>query len=180
VKYGIFILIACFIAIAVPVAANASPTTGACGDDSCSGGYDPTYGDGYSFYVDNPDGVDYASGNCRTKTAGIQRVNWFGWTMWRYRQQVQWCWSGGVITYINRYRYPSDMTYTWQFNGHVANSCGAENCSDMAGRYSAFLATTGSFSYCSFTWGIGCFETILPRVNQTITAGGGYAVTVGA
>jgi hypothetical protein len=178
----IIVLLAVSIVAAAAVAASASASampvqpTGVCGDYECFN-YDPAYGDGYDYPVEGS-ADDYAGDSCRTKTVGVTRVNMWGWVMWRYIQRVTWCWSGDQITYINRYRYPSDIQYFWQWQGHVSSSCNEENCGKLAGNYQAFVATTGEFSYCYAMW-VGCFKTVLPHIMMAVTAGGGYAWTAG-
>src|SRR3954471_4185741 len=102
-RYIMLFVVVCAAALAVSATASASavsvPGTGICDDSDCYN-YSPLYGDGYYEFTEDTS-LDYVSSNCRRATAGIRRVNMFGWTMWRYRQQVIWCWSGNTITYIN-------------------------------------------------------------------------------
>jgi hypothetical protein len=107
--------------------------------------------------------IDAVASRCRTieehitYRASISRV-----MIWQYVQQVEWCWSGGLIRYVNRIRFPR-LSITggiyWDFKGHIASSCAAwadySPCSEMAGRPSAYIATQGKFQ--TITCGVKLF-----------------------
>jgi len=91
----------------------------------------------------------YAKGTCRTRWARATRRNLAWMVVFRYTQQVRWCWSGGVITYFWRDRWPSDTAFGWTFDGHIGSNCVAEHCSGRGvGTYSADAWTQGAFHVC--------------------------------
>jgi hypothetical protein len=98
------------------------------------------------------DSWDSYQGTCRTRYARATRRN-LAWQMvFRYNQQVRWCWKGGVITSFWRDRWPSDTGWGWSFDGHIGSNCVYEHCSGRGvGTYSTDAWSQGSFHAC-VTW----------------------------
>jgi len=92
---------------------------------------------------------DYARGTCRTRWARATRRNYAWLVVYNYNEQVRWCWSGGVITYFARDRWPSDTAFGWTFDGHTATNCSLERCNGRGvGTYSTDAWTQGGFHAC--------------------------------
>src|SRR5215210_151663 len=92
---------------------------------------------------------DYARGTCRTRWARATRRNYAWLVVYNYNEQVRWCWSGGVITYFVRDRWPSDTAFGWTFDGHTATNCSLERCTGRGvGTYSTDAWTQGGFHAC--------------------------------
>jgi hypothetical protein len=91
----------------------------------------------------------YSGGICRTRYARATRRNLFRFVVFRYNEQVRWCWSGGVITYFSRDRWPSDTSFGWGFYGHIGSNCVLEHCTGRGvGSYSTDAWTQGDFGVC--------------------------------
>jgi hypothetical protein len=91
----------------------------------------------------------FARGTCRTRWARATRRNYAWVVVYRYNEQVRWCWSGGVITYFDRDRWPSDTRLGWAFDRHVAGNCVLERCTGRGvGTYSTDAWTQGQFHVC--------------------------------
>jgi len=88
-------------------------------------------------------------GTCRTRWARATRRNLFWLIVFRYNEQVRWCWKGGVITYFWRDRWPSDTHFGWAFGGHIGSNCIYEHCSGRGvGTYSTDAWTQADFHAC--------------------------------
>lgn len=125
---------------------------------------------------------DSATGTtCRWAHATITWRNLAMVWLWRYHEDIKWCWRNIVhITSIFRNRWPesnSFLGYTpWGFDGHKSNTCNTENCSDMAVGQpaSAVIGTGGSFTACALK--IALCHTKSPYIAITIRAGGSASV----
>ena len=140
----------------VPGGADAVPSPGYQSPDG-SYCYDPNVDCGYAglesgVYTESFDAYAYAPGLCRTRYARAVRRNLAGFVVFRYNEQVRWCWKGDVITYFWRDRWPSDTAFGWTFDGHTAGNCVYEHCSGRGvGTYSTDAWTQGGFHAC-VTW----------------------------
>jgi len=110
----------------VPGGADAVPSPGYQSPDG-SYCYDPNVDCGYAglesgVYTESFDAYAYAPGLCRTRYARAVRRNLAGFVVFRYNEQVRWCWKGNVITYFWRDRWPSDTAFGWTFDGHHAET----------------------------------------------------------
>ena len=103
-------------------------------------------------YTESFDAYAYSPGACRTRWARATRRNLAGFVVFRYNQQVRWCWRNGVISYFWRDRWPSDTSFSWAFDGHIGSNCTYEHCNGRGvGSYSTDAWTQGNFHAC-ITW----------------------------
>jgi hypothetical protein len=94
----------------------------------------------------------YAPGSCRTRWAKAVRKNLAGLAVFKYNEQIRWCWRNNAITYFWRDRWPSDTAWGWSFDGHINGNCIYEHCSGRGvGTYSTDAWTQGAFHAC-ITW----------------------------
>jgi hypothetical protein len=63
-------------------------------------------------YTESFDAYAYSPGACRTRWARATRRNLAGFVVFRYNEQVRWCWRNGVISYFWRDRWPSDASFS--------------------------------------------------------------------
>lgn len=119
--------------------------------------YDPNVDCGYAgietgVYTESFDAYAYSSGTCRTRWAKATRHNLAGFVVFRYNEQVRWCWRSGAITYFWRDRWPSDTSFSWAFDGNIGSNCTFEHCNGRGvGTYSTDAWTQGNFHAC-ITW----------------------------
>lgn len=125
------------------------------------------YGYTYDETFDNYDPLQ----TCRTKTKSRAFRTWYGYTVWRYKQRVRWCFNGTRITSMERTRYPEVGCCLWQFNGHVASNCRYETCFEKVGHFSETVTTVGSFKYCGFP----CVYELNPGIDFTAYANGNWS-----
>lgn len=98
------------------------------------------------------DEYDYAPGICRTRWARATRRNLAHLVVYRYNEQVRWCYRNNVITYFWRDRWPSATSFGWSFDGHIGTNCAYEHCPNRGvGTYSTDAWTQGHFHVC-VTW----------------------------
>jgi hypothetical protein len=122
--------------------------------DSC---YDPYVdcGTGESdtgVFTESWDAYDYAPGVCQTRWARATRRNLARLVVFRYNEQVRWCYRNNAITYFWRDRWPSGTGFGWSFDGHIGSNCTYEHCSGRGvGTYSTDAWTQGHFHVC-VTW----------------------------
>jgi len=103
-------------------------------------------------FTESFDAYERSPGTCRTRYARATRHNLAWLIVFRYNEQVRWCWRGGVITYFWRDRWPSNTSFGWSFDGHIGSNCIYEHCSGRGvGTYSAEAWTQGAFHAC-ITW----------------------------
>lgn len=89
------------------------------------------------------------TGSCSVRWARATRRNLGHVVVFRYNEQVQWCWNRGVITYFWRDRWPSDTSFGWSFDGHIGTNCALEHCNGRGvGTYSTDAWTQGAFHAC--------------------------------
>jgi hypothetical protein len=90
-----------------------------------------------------------AAGTCRTRWVRATRRNLARMVVFRYNEQVRWCWSGGVITYFWRDRWASDTAFGWIFDKQLSSNCVLEHCNGRGvGTYSTDAWTQGEFHAC--------------------------------
>ena len=145
------------------------------GDDHVNGSCDPA--EAYDIYGEYSRTIDGAVSRCRrvqqylTFKAIATRMK-----IWRYTQEVEWCWNGTKITSIQRDRYPQLFdpgAWYWDFKGHTYSSCmtyqdGFSPCWEKRGQSTAYIATQGKFQACIWK---GCW-TKLPGLYMNINAKG--------
>ncbi|MFL5920729.1 MAG: hypothetical protein ACJ743_07100 [Gaiellaceae bacterium] len=135
-----------------PSAARAEPDPGPdYPADSC---YDPNIdcGSGASetgVFSESWAAYEYSPGTCRTRWARATRRNLAHMIVFRYNQQVRWCYRNNVITYFWRDRWPSNTAFGWSFDGHTGTNCAYEHCPGRGvGTYSTTAWTQGEFHVC--------------------------------
>ena len=82
--------------------------------------------------------------------------NLVGRTLWRYVEQVYFCFTGTQVTYFYRYRWaevPSLLPLVrwnpWEFKGHTDSNCANEHCFIRDYRAPSRVAwTKGAFAVC--------------------------------
>ena len=126
------------------------PIDGGCYDVYVDCGYTTgetggPYAEGVGMYGYSPDAY---AGRCRTVWAARVRRNAFGLVVWKYFQQVRWCWNGLAVTYFRRDRWPAETNFGWAFDGHIGSNCVYEHCSGRTGHWSANAWTQGQFRAC--------------------------------
>ena len=100
-------------------------------------------------YTESSADYGFARGSCRTRWARATRRNLAWLVVFRYNEQVRWCWSGGQITYFWRDRWPSDTSFGWGFDFHIGSNCLYEHCPNRGvGTYSTDAWTQGQFHAC--------------------------------
>jgi hypothetical protein len=111
-----------------------------------------------------------SSGSCRTRWARATRRNLFWLIVFRYNEQVRWCWRGGVITYFWRDRWPSNTNFGWGFDSHIGTNCIYEHCPNRGvGSYRTDAWTQGQFHACVPTY---CFYKY-PLIDIWVHGDGG-------
>jgi hypothetical protein len=149
--------------------AGAGPKPGSpCLDDTCS-----AYLDGYDDQEGYDEGLTYYDATTDTSCKAVRAArvwkSWYFWVVWKYWERVNWCYSGGRITQLARYRWPEIDGPLWSFDGNVASNC-SEYCSEFAGGGWAQLWTEGQFHAC---WTGYCnYKT--PSVTITVNGYGGW------
>ena len=146
------------LAAAAMLAFPLSGTAGAAGDpgpqypaDACQ---DQNVDCGYDDFAtgtmtESPPAYENSIGSCRTRWATATRRNIFWVTMFKYNEQVRWCWKDNRITYFWRDRWPSDTHFGWAFDGHIGSNCIYEHCPNRGvGTYSTDAWTQGQFHVC--------------------------------
>ena len=111
----------------LPSAVRAQPTPGYQAPDG-SYCYDLYVDCGYGaletgVYAESFNAYAYSAGTCQTRYAYATRRNLAGFVVFRYNEQVRWCWRGGLLTYFWRDRWPSDTSFSWAFDGHIGSNC---------------------------------------------------------
>ncbi len=154
---GLMLLAALLTALvaASPAAVRAAPDPGTeYPADSC---YDPNIdcGSGDSetgVLTESWDAYDYSPGTCHTRWARATRRNLAHLIVFRYNEQVRWCYRNNVITYFWRDRWPSNTSFGWSFDGHIGSNCIYEHCPGRGvGTYSTNAWTQAEFHVC-ITW----------------------------
>ena len=88
-----------------------------------------------------------AAATCKSKKAGLQQQNALGGALWRYYEQIDWCYSSGKITQKTVTRWPEVVYPFWEFKGHTG------------------LTQSGGVGSTSFrSWTQGSFALCLPQV----------------
>lgn len=112
-------------------------------------------------------------GGCKTVHA---RRNWnsiYGFNVYRYYQQVTWCWSGGQITSLHRARWAEVNAPLWQFDGHISTNCNVnEDCSGRTGIPYTTTWTQGQFHVCAVYEWVCNYQ--YPLVSISVSAYGGW------
>jgi hypothetical protein len=134
------------------------PLSGAAGDpgprypaDACE---DPNVDCGYDDFAtgtttESPPAYENSAGPCRTRWANAIRRNLFWQVVFKYNEQVRWCWRDNKITYFWRDRWASDTHWGWAFDGHIGSNCIYEHCPNRGtGSYSTDAWTQGRFHVC--------------------------------
>jgi hypothetical protein len=158
VRGAIWVLAAVACCVGIVVLAPGAARAGSPDYPADAGCYDPNIdcgGGDYESGVTTEPAAAYqsvSSVNCRTRWARATRRNLFHLVVFRYNEQVRWCWSGNRITYFWRDRWPSDTHYSWSFDRHVNSNCTYEHCNNRGvGTYSTDAWTQGQFHVC-VTW----------------------------
>ena len=100
-------------------------------------------------FTESPNAYEGSFGNCRTRHASAIRRNLFWIVVFKYHEQVRWCWANNRITYFWRDRWPSDTRFGWAFDRHTGSNCIYEHCNNRGvGTYSTDAWTQGQFHVC--------------------------------
>ena len=139
-------------------------------DDGCGGCTDPD-ASGYEYDLLGGEGRVFADhrGSCKSVYWGRERRTWWGKLIFRYIQLVEWCYRNGVITYVNRVRWPEVHSWLWQFGGNVGSNC-SESCAELTGAHHVDIQTVGHFQACK-GW---CFLHSYPGIVIRINGWGGW------
>jgi hypothetical protein len=177
-------MVACILAIvwmamlagsnAMATGPDVIPPDGGAGYDGCYAGDigNSTYIDGGCTTTVTDESMagerDLAGSTC--KRALAQRVfrSWAGFIVWRYKERVKFCYNGSRVTSSQRFRWAEFANgggFYWDFQGHIANSCRYEDCSDQAGTWKTYYGTQGKFQACLWSWGFHICTTRLPGVG---------------
>lgn len=102
--------------------------------------------------------------NCTRSTHTVVGRNMYGWAVWDYNQQIDYCWQDGVLTSAQRVKWGQVWLSFWRFNGHIGDGV-------WGGPGSTYFRawTQGSFSLC-LTDVIGCVQHEYPVIDQTVYA----------
>jgi hypothetical protein len=135
-------------------------------DDTCGNELDG-YGDSIAYEGGEERVLSAACRYRRTVHAGRQYKTWWGKLLWRYWEQVTWCYNGTRIQSVWRDRWPQTYCCLWSFAGHIYNSCATEHCSELAngGPFGAHVSTVGTFKGCM------AYVTACRDVNPGVTIG---------
>jgi hypothetical protein len=133
---------------------------------------DPTFIDGACVTTLSDESVigerDLAGNVCKRVLAQRVFKSWSGFVVWRYKERVRFCYNGRIVTSSQRFRWATfehGGGMYWSFEGHVANSCRWEDCSDQEGTWKTYYGTQGKFQACLWSWGIHLCTTRLPGVG---------------
>jgi hypothetical protein len=115
-------------------------------------------------------------GGCKNPYVVARHRNVFGHDLWRYYQQLGFCWEGGRITFVYRTRWPWVSTHWlngWGFQGHISTNCYTETCEGhWIGADWARYWTQGKFEVCNL-WRFGC-RSRHPLIGIDINGWGGW------
>jgi hypothetical protein len=145
--------------------------------DDCGYDYDSfnDYGDTYD-EAGGADGYGYYAA-CKSPYVVTTYRNNFGHDLWRYYQQLYFCWEAGGLTYIHRSRWAwvtSHWMNGWGFHGHVSTNCYSETChGHWLGHSWARYWTQGKFEVCNL-WKFGC-RSRHPLIGIDVNAWGGWS-----
>lgn len=94
-----------------------------------------------------------AGSRCKTVWARRTFKNWVGIWLWRYTQQISFCWNGSIVTNFYRERWPEVHNVLgfspWSFDGHIGTNCQYEHCyPGRWGHWSETAWTQGKLSAC--------------------------------
>jgi hypothetical protein len=149
--------------------------------DECGNMYDPVcFNEPDAWYeLDDLGGADSYSyfGGCKNPYVFVKYKNRFGYVLWKYNQQVNFCWNGGTITYTFRSRwvYVNPIWLNgWGFIGHVNSNCDGGCYGWWVGWSWATFWTQGKFEICSLPFHIGC-RSRYPLVGLNINGWGGWS-----
>jgi hypothetical protein len=118
------------------------PPDGNCNDYYVDCGYEEA--DSGSGYVT----FNASYGLCRTVWARRTRKNLAGYVVWRYNEQINFCYNGSAVTLFSRARWPSEVGWSWGFDGHIGSNCTYEDCHGRIGSYAEDAWTQGGFHAC--------------------------------
>jgi hypothetical protein len=112
---------------------------------------------------------------CRSVWAGRVRKSAAGIVVWRYRQEIDWCWNSTRtrITSVFRTRWGKTYVPLWHFRGHIGNATAGGTCCSY---YKAF--TQGKFEWCFAQIG-GCVVEKHPWVTIRVYANGSWSYATG-
>lgn len=103
--------------------------------------------------------------SCNRLVTVVTGRNTYGQQLWRYIQQIDWCYNGSRITDLFRRRWGEVSMSFWEYHGHIGNFE-----SGGVGSWSYRAWTQGKFSLCFPV--VGCFQHRYPWIDQTVRANG--------
>jgi hypothetical protein len=111
-KRWLLIIGICALAVAPPARADPQPI-----------GEDPRRGIKAHEFGAGPVASSTTFGRCKTVWAGRKRTSAAGALVWRYRQEIRFCWKSKRITYLSRTRWGKTyLACCWEYQGHIGNS----------------------------------------------------------
>jgi len=126
-----------------------------------------------------------AAKSCSPKHAWARWTykNLVGVVLWKYTEQVDYCFTGSAVTYFYRNRWadlPSILPVIgfnpWKFDGNISDSCTNEHCFIRGYRAASRTATTqGQFEVCGLKF-IGVCNNQTPRLSITVFGDGSRSI----
>jgi hypothetical protein len=110
-------------------------------------------GDAYASPESVGTGYDGSYARCKTVHAFRQWKTVWGSLLWRYFQQIRFCYNGAIVTNFWRDRwaetYPVAGFSAWSFDGHIGTNCTYEHCyPGRWGHWYEYAWTQGKFHAC--------------------------------
>jgi hypothetical protein len=135
-------------------------------------------GDAYASPEDAGYSWDGSYARCKTVHAYRNWRNVWGALLWRYFEQIRFCWNGVVVTNFYRDRWAEVYSVAgvtaWSFDGHTGTNCVYEHC--YPGRWGHWYEqawTQGKFHACV----IWICNYKYPVVSITVYGNGTWAAS---
>lgn len=111
----------------------------------------------YEYTEAGEDSLLYYGGSYRCKVVHAARTvrNIYWVTLFRYVEQVRWCYDGSTVREFTRWRWSDSLTLgMWHDDGDTGSSCTSEYCTEQIGSYWEHASTTRQFhpNWCPFNF----------------------------